>query len=668
MSSGQRRKRAAEFSAEPLPTGLDALWYAAACKLRELRPRRNYYLRLAEQALCLLPALRDISEAALRDELVSLAVRFRRNRQSTADRVRATALIGEVVRRKIGLTLYLEQFAGGLALADGLFIEMATGEGKSITAVLPAVLEGWRGRGVHVVTVNDYLARRDAAQFAELYNFCGISVAYIHAEMDAVARAQAYAADVTYCTNKEVCADLLRDRLIARAAGNRRGHAGLGPAATGRVQRELHFAIVDEADSILIDEAVTPLIISTDQPNSEQLEAYHMANRLAERMRLGVHYQLVAADKTVEITGSGPNRIDELRHDLPGVWRSHRRSAELIGRALEAKHFYLPDVQYVVREGKVVIVDEFTGRLMPDRQWRDGLHQMVEARERVDVQGPRSTMARISFQQFFRGYPKLAGMSGTMAEVRSELMRTYGLPLVRIGPHRPCIRRREGTHLFADSESRTQAVLAEIQRVHAQGRPLLIGTRSVRASGDLSRRLTALGLGHVVLDALHHEQEAHIVAQAGQTAVITVATNMAGRGTDIQLSDDVRRRGGLHVIATECHEAPRIDRQLAGRAGRQGDPGSSIIFASLEDDLMRLRLARLSSLLRVLWRRRQPLPNLAGRLILRLAQFFASHRAVRQRRGVTLADQWLDETLGFTGAERTTGQMQGAVAVRGEKR
>jgi preprotein translocase subunit SecA len=426
-----------------------------------------------------------------------------------------------------------------------------------------------------------------------------------------------------------------------------------GDAGVGRmVQRGLHYAIVDEADSVLIDEAVTPLIISGEAPNTEQVEAFLQAARLAESLRPQVHYRTDERYRDVDLTGAGKDFLGELTADLGGVWSGPRRREELVVQALTAREYYLRDKQYVIQEDKVVIVDEFTGRLMPDREWRDGLHQAVSAKEQVTVQPPKETFARISFQRFFRLYRRLAGMTGTAAEAWREFWQIYHLPVVVIPTNRPCVREVLPDRVFPAESGKWRAVVEEIRRLHQAGRPVLVGTRSVRASEHLSGLLAGEGLDHQVLNAVRHAEEAQIVAAAGLGGKVTVATNMAGRGTDIKLGSGVADRGGLAVIATERHEAGRIDRQLFGRSARQGDPGSAVAFVSMEDELVRRHARHLRA---VLARRlgttggevSSPLP----RRLFDLAQRRAERLALRQRKAVLHTDDWLDEYLGFAGTE-----------------
>ncbi|MFW6065491.1 MAG: prepilin peptidase [Planctomycetota bacterium] len=643
---------------DELPGGLDAVWDAASGALRRTFPRTRLLMRRERRILSMDGEFASLSDAALRDAAETLRERFRRRRDEKDDLDRAFALVREVAARKLGLKPFAVQVAAALGLESGCIVEMATGEGKTLAATMPATVAGWRGRGCHVITVNDYLARRDAEWMRPVYEFCGLLTEHIEQSMPPPQRRCAYSADITYCTNKEVTADFLRDRL---AMGNIRGLSdalidkiatGRGPGADRLVQRGLDTAIVDEADSVLIDEAVTPLIISGDAPNPEQVEAFQEASQLAEDLRSPEHFRIDRRHKEVRLTTAGQRRLAELTEGMGGLWSGARRREELVTQALTARWFFLRDSQYVVQDGKVVIVDEFTGRMMPDREWRDGLHQAVEAKEDLTVNPPKDTYARISFQRFFRLYRNLSGMTGTAAEAWREFWQIYHLPIAVIPTNRPCRRRILPDRVFACEDAKWRAVVAEMAEMHRLGRPVLVGTRSVRASEHLSELLRDRELGHEVLNAVRHSQEAKIVARAGQPGRITVATNMAGRGTDIQLGQGVAELGGLHVLATERHEAGRIDRQLFGRSARQGDPGSAGAIVSLEDELPRRYAPHMTRTLRA----RSPetdreISSPVTRRVFDVAQRRAERLALRQRKAVLRTDNWLDEHLGFAGRE-----------------
>ncbi len=645
-------------SSEPLPRGLDAAWHAGTGLVNRCMPRYKQFSRRVEKILTLEKHFNDMSDSKLREAAGELHEVFRCHRDRTSDLERAFALVREVAFRQIGERPFPVQIAGALALESGCVAEMATGEGKTLTCTMPVTVAGWRGRGCHIITVNDYLARRDAEWMGKVYRFCGLSVAFIEQQMRPDQRKQAYAADVTYCTNKEVTADFLRDRLVL---GRLRGLssaltakiAGGGRELTNRlIQRGLHYAVVDEADSILIDESVTPLIISGEAPNPEQIDSFRHASRIAEQMKSDVDYRVDHRYREIELTDEGEAHLNELTQGLGGFWSGQRRSWELVNQALTAKELYLRDKHYVIDNQKVVIVDEFTGRMMPDRTWRDGLHQAIEAKESVEIKPPKDTYARISFQRFFRMYKKLCGMTGTATEAAAEFWQIYKLPVVRIPTNRPCIREDWPTIVLPTESGKWARIVQEIHRIHETGRPILVGTRSVRASEHLSQLLKAENLDHQVLNAIYHRHEAQIVAGAGQPGRITVATNMAGRGTDIKLGRGVAESGGLHVIAAEPNESARIDRQLFGRGARQGDPGSAQGIFSLEDEII-LRYAKGTAayLKKRYAYAKSDVSSTVVRGVFRLAQSRAEKLALRRRKSVLRTDHWLDEQLGFAGRE-----------------
>jgi preprotein translocase subunit SecA len=641
---------------KPLPQGADAAWHAGTGLLSRCLPRQRRFLRRAERIADLDAQFSSMADHKLREHAAELRHVFRLGRDKAQDWDRAFAIVREVAVRQIGEKPFVVQIAGALALAKGCVAEMATGEGKTLSATMPATIAGWRGRGCHIITVNDYLARRDAEWMGKIYQFCGLRVAYVEQGMASEDRRNAYAADITYCTNKEVTADFLRDRLLL---GRLRGSscALLAKIASGGrsplehlVQRGLDYAIVDEADSVLVDEAVTPLIISGPAPNPEQTQAFCQAVKVAETLNHPKDYAINARYREVELTAEGRRHMAEITASLPGLWQGARRREEIVTKALVARELYLKDKHYIVSDGKVVIVDDFTGRIMPDRSWRDGLHQAIEAKEAVEVTAWKDTYARISFQRFFRLYKHLAGMTGTAQEAAGEFWQIYNLPVVVIPTNRPCIRKLLPDIALSSKERKWPRLLEEIRKVHNSGRPILVGTRSVQDSEHLSGLLAAQGLEHQVLNAVRHREEAQIVAEAGQPGKITVATNMAGRGTDIKLGRGVAQLGGLHVIAAERNESGRIDRQLFGRCARQGDPGSAQAIVSLEDEFICRYATHLSSSLR---RRYAQTANDVSCALTRTAFHLAQRRADRfalsQRKAVMRADHWLDETIGFAG-------------------
>ncbi|MDI6759362.1 MAG: preprotein translocase subunit SecA [Candidatus Brocadiaceae bacterium] len=474
------------------------------------------------------------------------------------------------------------QLLGGIVLHQGKIAEMATGEGKTLVAILPAYLNALTGRGVHIVTVNDYLAKRDRDWMGPVFEFLGMTAGAIQSHQEYKDKQQAYQCGIVYGTNSEFGFDYLRDNMRLGVEEQVQGGG-------------LNYAIVDEVDSILIDEARTPLIISG--PSEESTEKYYVADRISRRLK-DKHFQIKEKEKQVHLTDEG---TVEVEHQL-GIGSMYTGAnmdwPHYIEQSLRAHHLFKLDRDYIVKDGQVVIVDEFTGRLMEGRVWSDGLHQAVEAKERQKIKEENQTLATVTLQNYFRVYKKLAGMTGTASTEASEFDKIYGLEVVVIPPNKSLHRTNFPDKVYRTEREKWNAIEEEIAEIHKSGRPLLIGTVSIERSEMLSERLQRRGITHEVLNAKHHEREAHIVAKAGQMGHVTVSTNMAGRGTDIILGEGVAGLGGLHVVGTERHEARRIDNQLRGRSGRQGDPGSSRFYVSLEDDLMRLFASeRVSSIL-----------------------------------------------------------------------
>ncbi|MBT5588396.1 MAG: hypothetical protein HOJ45_10405, partial [Gemmatimonadetes bacterium] len=524
---------------DPILSGLDAWVYNVEGKYRRRTTQTAKLLAAAEEIDAAAPLWKDKTDGALRASLVDFREVFRRNRPGFEEQLpSAMAAIREVADRRLGLRSHLVQLAGALALYRGTVVEMATGEGKTLTAGLIAVVWGWIGRPCHIVTVNDYLADRDARWLEPLFKFCGVSVGRVTGEMDPQARREEYRSDVTYTTSKEILADFLRDRLrldTLQNANRRQIQALSGrlqDMERGLVMRGIHTAVVDEVDSILIDEAVTPLIISRETPNEPFIEACREAQKVAATLRPGVDYRVDQQYKDIDLLRGQEDELVQKTGNMPRLFRGRSQHRELVQQALKAREFFHRDTQYVIQDGKVVIVDEFSGRLMPQRTWSAGLHQSVEAKEDITVTAPSETLARLSFQRFFRFFHRLAGMTGTAKEASGELWHIYGLPVVSIPPNRPCQRQIHPRRIFAEQEPKWQAIAQEVAERHATGQPVLVGTRSVRASEDLSARLHKLGLSFRVLNALRHREEAGIISQAGERGSITVATNMAGRGTD----------------------------------------------------------------------------------------------------------------------------------------
>ncbi len=568
---------------------------------------------------------------------------------------RVFAIAREFADRRIGMRHFDVQLIGGWVLLHGMVAEMETGEGKTLTATLPACAAALSGVPVHVVTVNDYLARRDADWMRPVYEGFGLTVGVIQTGMSLDDRRRAYRCDVTYCTNKEVAFDYLKDRLtMGRRPGEIQARVdrlhGVGSKVGRLLLRGLCYAIVDEADSVLIDEARTPLIISGSGESTYEAEVYRRALDLADALEPGRDYILREERREVEITPRGKIRLEELGEQAGGLWRRRQRREELVRQSLTAQHLFRLDREYLVRGGKVHIIDEYTGRLMPDRFWEQGLHQLIETKEGCEITTQRETLARISYQRFFRRYLFLAGMTGTAREVAPELWSVYRLSVVPIPTNRPLARLQLPPRVFRTEEEKWSAVVGRIRELQDLGRPVLAGTRSVGASERLGALLDREGLPHRILNARQDKEEADIIAEAGTMGRITVATNMAGRGTDIKLRPDVVEAGGLHVIATERHDARRIDRQLCGRCGRQGDPGTYEIVASLEDEILSLSRRSVFGRLAARWADpRTPLGGRTGNAFAVRAQRAAERRHHRARRDLLKMDESLETTLAFSG-------------------
>lgn len=527
--------------------------------------------KIADRIEALEPSISALTDAALRDKTEEFKSRLTEGETLDDLLPEAYAVVREAAKRVLGMRHFYVQLVGGIVLHRGDIAEMKTGEGKTLVATLPAYLNALTGKGVHVVTVNDYLARRDREWMGQVFEFLGMTVGLNENGMTPEEKRAAYQADITFGTNNEFGFDYLRDNMV------------LYPEQI--VQRELHFAIVDEVDSILIDEARTPLIISGQANKATDL--YYKADQLVRRLKPGDDYTIDEKTRTVTLTESGVDKaesflsIDNL-YDARNITINHH-----VQQALKAHVLMKRDRDYVVNEDGVVIVDEFTGRLMHGRRYSDGLHQAIEAKEGLQVQRESMTLATITLQNYFRLYQKLAGMTGTAKTEEEEFRKIYGMSVVQIPTHKPMIRKDLSDVLYRTEDAKFRAVVEEIVRRHAKGQPVLVGTVSIDKSEKLSRMLKKRGIPHQVLNAKNHAKEAEIIAQAGQRGAVTIATNMAGRGTDIVLGQGVAELGGLHVIGTERHESRRIDNQLRGRSGRQGDPGSSQFFLSLEDDLLR---------------------------------------------------------------------------------
>ncbi len=599
--------------------------------------------------------LDGLSDREIRDLVPELRRRLYSEGLQEALVARAFAMVREIAERRVGMRPFDVQLLGGRVMLEGKVAEMETGEGKTLAATLPACAAALAGIPVHIVTVNDFLVLRDAAWMGPLYKFFGLTVGTITEGMAPDARRAAYACDITYCTNKQLVFDYLKDRLMLRQEA-RQLHLQLEslhaeyPRTSRLLLRGLCFVIVDEADSVLVDEARTPLIISNVADTSQEKQIYSEAVTMARQLTSGADFSIRPRERDVELTERGKRRATELAEPYGGVWIGPRRREELIRRALSALYLFQRDKQYLVRGQKVQIVDEYTGRVMADRSWERGLHQMIEAKEGCPISGQQETLARISYQRFFRRYLRLAGMTGTAREVARELWAVYRLPVVTIPTNRPVRRRQWPDEVYVTSERKWAAIADTLQRLHEIGRPVLVGTRSVAASEHLSEMLKAADLSHRVLNARQDQEEAEVIANAGQCGGITVATNMAGRGTDIRLAPGVADLGGLHVLATDRHDARRIDRQLFGRGGRQGDPGSFQSIVSLEDEIVQEFFGGYAVRLgKRFWRQNGPIPGWLGRLLLAIAQRAAERNHAGIRRQLLRSDDQLSDLLAFTG-------------------
>ena len=608
-------------------------------------------------------AVAALDDATLRAQARALRAELRRSGLAARPAARCFALVREASARVLGLRPYDSQLHAAWLLLQGSLTEMATGEGKSLAATLPACVAALAGLPVHVVTVNDYLAERDALAMAPLYGFFGLRcAAAVHGQTRAERRA-VYGCEVVYCSNKELTFDYLRDRVALgdRASPLHRALAALQGAQTAApetVLRGLAFAIVDEADSVFIDEARTPLILSATLDRGADNPVIPWALARASQLREGADYTLERAQMRVRLSDALRERLEDeadpeatvVDADAAPSGTPLREAIDKLTQALAALHLYHLDQHYVVVDDKVQIVDESTGRVMPDRAWERGLHQLIETKEGLQPGAERATLARITYQRFFRRYLRVAGMSGTATEVAAEIGRVYRLPVAPVPLNRPRRWHDEGARCLADDAARWAAVVDSVRRHGvAQGRPVLVGTRTVRASELLSAWLARAGIAHVVLNARQDQDEAAIIARAGQAGAVTVATNMAGRGTDIALGPGVAERGGLHVILSEYHDSARIDRQLFGRAARQGDPGSGEAIVCIADELFGVHAPRSTALARGLMRRRASLPAWALGLLRRLAQASAEAGSRNARMASLSQDRRLASLLAFSG-------------------
>jgi preprotein translocase subunit SecA len=635
---------------------LDRLGIAATGRISRLVRSRPSRIHSIVSAVALVAdRYAGLSPSALRDAANELKRELRRNGLRRELVAQSFALVREAAERVLGMRHFDEQLIGGWILLNGMVAEMQTGEGKTLMATLPACTAALAGVPVHVITVNDYLVERDCALMRPLYEALGLSVAAVTEIMDHRSRQRAYEADVVFCTNKTVVFDYLRDRILLGASSSSL-HLRLEKIYGGEARirrlllRGLNFAIVDEADSVLIDEARTPLIISSEVPSGDEALVARQAIDLARQLADGDDFLILRKERRLALTEAGHRRVVELCKLLGGVWSGALRREELVTQALTALHLFNLDEHYLLRDGKIQVVDEFTGRVMADRSWGQGLHQLIETKEGCEITARKETLARISYQRFFRRYRHLSGMTGTAAEVAGELGDVYGLAVVPVPTHRPSQRIQRPDIIFATEEEKWGCVADRVAALHDRGAPILLGTRSVAASEVASRMLAGRGLAHCVLNAKQDQEEAEIIARAGEPGRITIATNMAGRGTDIKLGPGVTELGGLHVILSERHEAGRIDRQLGGRCARQGDPGCFEAILSLEDPLiLPFKGGWVDSLLRRFTRPGMPAIDTVRQSIIDLAQWRTERAQSKVRRKLLKADREQGDILSFSG-------------------
>ncbi len=634
------------------PQGAVEDWLHHAASLLPRPPQAWTRRRLARAAAMAARHGSAVAGAADAPMAAAGAVRTALRDGFTSDAVgRTFALLRVVATRQLGMTPYDVQLMAAYAMLRGRMAELATGEGKTLSAALTAATAALAGRMVHVVTVNDYLAARDHAQLTPFYRALGLSCGLVISGQKPAARRAAYACDIVYTSNKELVFDYLRDQMRRRASAGALHTRlarlnGRGGHEDGLVMRGLDFAIVDEADSVLIDEARTPLIISDTAPGGVDHDACHDALRIVATLAEGVDFTVDRSARRIDVTQAGQLRVGDLSATLGGAWESTLSRSELVMQALTARLLFHRDEHYLVREGKVTIIDEYTGRVMPDRFWNDGLHQMIEAKEGCAPSRLRASVARITYQRFFARYLHLCGMSGTLAEVTRELRTVYGMDVARIPTHHRNRRRTEPTIVVRTAEAKWHAIVARATALAAEGRAVLIGTRSVAASEQASVLLRSLDVPHSLLNAAQDAEEAAVIARAGMAGCVTIATNMAGRGTDIKLAPGVSERGGLAVILSDRHDAARIDRQLAGRGARQGDAGSFLQVLSLEDALMDpLRFNRLGRMVLAAVGANRHVARIMFAAMQALAE--RRHRAVR--RDLMRYEARLQASLAFAG-------------------
>ncbi len=620
--------------------GLDAMANGVTGWFKNRRPVLPRLRTQVDRVEKLEPEIHNLGATRFQEAVAEVRDLARVNRLEGEMLDRAVALVREAALRALGMRPFAVQLMGALAMTEGAVAEMATGEGKTLTASLAASMWAWAGRPVHIITVNDYLVQRDAEEMGPVYKMLGLKVGYTIHETTAQERYDQYRRNVVYSTSKELVADFLRDQIqlgtLRNATQTAIGMMLNGPSVGGLLVPGLFRVIVDEADSLLVDEGVTPLIISNSPDEESNTSYFRAAYDLALQLQKDRDFTIDRTTRHCDLTARGQQRLEELCEDS-NFWKGRRRREELVTQALTAQHCYVKDEQYLVTDNKVMIIDEFTGRIMKDRSWRHGLHQAIEVKESAKVTADKENLARLSFQRFFRQYYHMGGMTGTAWEAAPELWQIYQRPVVRIPTNRPCVRVHLPVRMYETADQKWTAVVERVAELNQKGVPVLIGTRSVWASEEVSNRLTEKNLIHRVLNATQTKVEAEIVAQAGQKGQITVATNMAGRGTDIKLAKGVADIGGLHVIATEPHGSGRVDRQLFGRAARQGDPGSAQMFCCADDDLF----IRHGNHIRKAWR------AIGAVRLIKICQDRAERMARFNRKQVLKNDDWMDEMLPF---------------------
>ena len=617
--------------------------------------RKKHWKKFTQRVHAIDKPLSKMSERGLDSWILDIKRKLRSKGLSEEITARAFATIREVAGRQLGMKHFDSQLIGGWVMLQGMIAEMQTGEGKTLTATLPASCAAMAGMPVHVVTVNDYLVERDARLMQPVYERLGLTVGYVIEGMEQDERKLAYNCDITYCTSKQLAFDYLRDRMILK-----KFHSSLEfkleslysakPTSEQLLLRGLNYVIVDEADSVFIDEARTPLILSCKTDNTQQEAVHREAIWLARQLQGKNYYSIDEKARHIELTQFGKDYLTELASSMRGVWRGSRRRNALVQQALTALHLYERDVHYMVDDGAISIIDENTGRTMPDRSWEAGLHQMIEEKEGCEQTGQTETLARISYQTFFKRYIRLSGMTGTAKEVRKELNKVYDIEIVTVPTNKPVQRIIRPEYIYTELEAKWRAIINSVRLEHDNGRPVLVGTRTLKDSELLSELLTQAGLQHQVLNAKQDKEEAAIVARAGKRGQITVATNMAGRGTDIKLDAVSLEAGGLHVISCEKNSSARIDRQLAGRCGRQGDPGSYEAILSLEDAFIAKRFGRMAKVIAKFTDGNQTVrPQWLGRRMMAFTQMMSEYYYRQIRNAMMKVDKKRDAMLAFSG-------------------